>query len=338
MTAVRASRPRVAALDLTKGALVVCMVIYHSLNYSTQRHLGFLLLAFLPPSFILITGFLISHIYLARHSGEGWHLHARLLTRGAKLLVLFTLLNVLAQMLVQERARGQMPGMAVFWSHWFDTYVSGDGRLAILEVLLPIAYLLLLAPLLLCLDRWHLMVLPTLIVAVLTVFAYLEGTGKLWANAQLLSAGMVGMLLGRLSIEKLDLLARHRVAAVLAYTAFVGFEAAAGQRFGFNYLLQLLGAGLALATIYSICAKNSVDSPLLKRLELLGRYSLFAYIAQIVILNILTHLIGRPAPLSIEFLMLLCGGLVFTQAAVEFLNWTRVRSKWSDSVYTAVFA
>ena len=34
-------KPRLAYLDMTKGILVVLMVVYHSLNYTNQYHLGF---------------------------------------------------------------------------------------------------------------------------------------------------------------------------------------------------------------------------------------------------------------------------------------------------------
>ena len=61
--AAPSARPRIAALDMTKGVLVVAMVIYHSFNYSQDYSLGFRFLPFLPPSFILITGFLIARLY-----------------------------------------------------------------------------------------------------------------------------------------------------------------------------------------------------------------------------------------------------------------------------------
>src|ERR1051325_5936996 len=60
------STPRIDAIDMVKGVLVVFMVAYHSLNYSTRYQLAFQYMAFLPPSFILITGFLLSHVYSAR--------------------------------------------------------------------------------------------------------------------------------------------------------------------------------------------------------------------------------------------------------------------------------
>ena len=59
-------RGRISALDFTKGALVLVMVLYHWLNYFVGPQGDFYrYLSFLPPSFICITGFLISHVYLS---------------------------------------------------------------------------------------------------------------------------------------------------------------------------------------------------------------------------------------------------------------------------------
>ena len=82
---------------MTKGVLVVAMVIYHSFNYSTDYTLGFKYLPFLPPSFILITGFLISRLYFKPEVARDLTAHGRLLLRGFRLLLLFTLLNVATQ-------------------------------------------------------------------------------------------------------------------------------------------------------------------------------------------------------------------------------------------------
>ena len=42
------SKPRLAYLDMTKGILVLLMVIYHSLNYTNQYQLAFRYLSFCP--------------------------------------------------------------------------------------------------------------------------------------------------------------------------------------------------------------------------------------------------------------------------------------------------
>ena len=58
---------RIWALDFTKGVLVLVMVLYHWLNYFIGSN-GFFYryLLFLPPSFICISGFLISRVYVSR--------------------------------------------------------------------------------------------------------------------------------------------------------------------------------------------------------------------------------------------------------------------------------
>src|SRR5579872_386052 len=54
---------RVPALDFTKGALVLIMVLYHWMNYFIVLDWTYYrYLHFLTPSFIFITGFMISNI------------------------------------------------------------------------------------------------------------------------------------------------------------------------------------------------------------------------------------------------------------------------------------
>ncbi|HZL42263.1 MAG TPA: hypothetical protein VFD66_03165, partial [Verrucomicrobiae bacterium] len=78
------SRERNAALDFAKGALVLCMVVYHSFNYFHHDRDVLRYLHFLPSSFIFIAGFLITNVYLARYDIGDSRLHRRLFVRGAK--------------------------------------------------------------------------------------------------------------------------------------------------------------------------------------------------------------------------------------------------------------
>jgi uncharacterized membrane protein len=75
---------RILALDFTKGALVLIMVLYHWINYfngpSDNRYLRFL-----TPSFIFITGFLISNVYLTKYGILDPQLPKRLIQRGVKI-------------------------------------------------------------------------------------------------------------------------------------------------------------------------------------------------------------------------------------------------------------
>src|SRR5258708_615613 len=87
---------RIAALDFTKGALVLIMVVYHWLNYF-YRPQGdvYKYLRFLTPSFIFITGFLVSNVYLSKYGVTDPRLPRRLIQRGLKILGVFVVLNVI---------------------------------------------------------------------------------------------------------------------------------------------------------------------------------------------------------------------------------------------------
>ena len=173
------SQSRIAALDMTKGVLVVFMVVYHSINYTTQPYLAFQYIGFLPLSFILIAGFLITNIYSARYSVHDWRPYKRLLLRGAKLFALFTVLNIVAHVARGNSYAGQQTGIGFFFEHWFQVYVLGSHRLAAFEVLLPIAYLLLLAPLFIMADHLHCLVVPAITVAFILLCTVLESRGTL---------------------------------------------------------------------------------------------------------------------------------------------------------------
>src|SRR4051794_18609125 len=59
---------RIDALDFTKGILVLIMVLYHWLNYFVTGHDWiYKYLRFLPISFVFISGFLISQVYLSKY-------------------------------------------------------------------------------------------------------------------------------------------------------------------------------------------------------------------------------------------------------------------------------
>jgi peptidoglycan/LPS O-acetylase OafA/YrhL len=336
MSASTSKPARIDALDMTKGVLVVFMVIYHSLNYSTQFYLAFKFMAFLPPSFIIITGFLLSRVYLARYTANDFALHGRLLTRAAKLLILFTVLNVGAQLVRSQNYHGPSLGIAQFFSHWPDIYFRGAGRLVAFEILLPIAYLLLLAPLLLWATRLHRHVLPTLAVIALAGCAVLEHHGLLTSSTVfLIAVGILGMLIGRVSNAALDELARHTFLLVLAYAAYAIVGAQIGNG-GQGALQQVIGATIALAIVYGGSVAVGSEGWVQRRLIRLGQYSLVAYIAQIAILQLYSHVLGRPDPVSFGLAAMFFVTLASTVLLVETIDWAQTQSKPIHVAYRVI--
>ena len=66
-----------------------------------------------------------------------------------KFLLVLTMLNVLANLVRTRNYNAQCRGLRSFFGHWNEIYIMGSGRWVAFEVLLPIAYLLILGPLLL---------------------------------------------------------------------------------------------------------------------------------------------------------------------------------------------
>lgn len=332
MSSSASSSSRIDALDITKGFLVVLMVVYHSLNYSTQYQLAFRFLAFLPPTFILITGFLLSHLYLRRRSADPAQLNRRLLTRGAKLLVLFTVLNVAAQFARSQNYHGPSLGLRQFFAAWPDMYLWGGGRLAAFEILLPIAYLLLLAPLLLWLARANRFALPALCVLVLTTSIMLERHYRGSLNLSLIGVGILGILIGQISPAAINHLSRFLPLSALAYATHITIGAYVGQ----PMLHQVLGAVIALAVIYGIANIIGSEGWINQRLIRLGQYSLVAYIGQIAFLQLYSHFAGRPEPLSIGLLLMFGLTLAATTLMVEAIEWGKTQSRSFHLLYRTI--
>ncbi len=325
---------RLAFLDLAKGILVILMVVYHSLNYTNEYHLAFRYLSFLPPSFILITGFLIAIVYYPRFARGDTTVGLRLLTRGAKLLALFAALNVVAQY-VRSPAYGQSLsiGVSAFFQNWHEVFVKGSGPAVAFEVLLPIAYLLLLSPPLLWLARRHVALLPALTALAAAAGAVMDQHGISNANFNLLSAGLVGMVAGRF-LPSADLIGRPLVYAIVGYAIYFPVSLAKG----YVYLVQLSGACVALVLICSVSLRLGERGWTQQFLIRQGQYSLLAYIVQIGALQVLSRILGRPDPISLGSLTLFGTTMLIMVAANEMTEWARKRSTLVDSSYRAVFA
>lgn len=325
---------RLDFLDATKGFLVAVMVVYHSLNYTNQYTLGFRYLSFLPPSFILITGFLITRVYFPRAAAGEAGLTTKLLLRSLRLFLLFVALNVVSQsQFVRSPAYGRSIGVEAFFGEWQRTFLLGGSRMAVFEVLLPIAYLIACAPLLLRLAHWHRLFLPVFTAAFFAVCFTFEIRDQPIANLRFVGAGLIGMLAGRWLHDAAELGRGFWFAAA----ALAGYAAFAGNH-GYLYLVQLCGAIVAIIFFSGASIRLGSASLAARWLILLGQYSLLAYVAQIAILQVQSRFTGRPEVLSFTTLGIFLGTLVLTTLSVLAARWLRGRSRALDRAYKLIFA
>src|SRR5437868_116543 len=117
------------AIDFVKGALVVFMVVYHSMNIlSTAGPDAFGYVRFVSSSFILLSGYIIARFYGGRFGANPAGTSKRLITRGLKLLLVFTVLNVLINMTGVGNPDKAQTGLSSYVENFAAIYVVGDSK------------------------------------------------------------------------------------------------------------------------------------------------------------------------------------------------------------------
>lgn len=325
-----------AYLDMTKGILVIIMVVYHALNYSTEYYLAFRYICFLPPSFIFIAGFVISFIYPNRYSPSDASLYFRLFTRGLKLVFLFAALNLGALLLFGLAAREPGRGIIEFFANWKQIFLIGAGSAAIFDVLLAIGYFLLLSPLLLWVGRLHSSSLGIATTAIVVLCTILTWQGFSLGNLNLVSAGILGMMAGSIAVTRMEVAVKKSflVVSLVAYAVYFPF----GVAYGYIYLVQLAGAFIAVAAILSASITMGEGGWLRDRVIRLGQYSLIGYIIHIAILQVLMRLGGRKEPGSLEHVVVFLVALGGMTLLIEITHALRKRVRSFENCYRLFFA
>jgi peptidoglycan/LPS O-acetylase OafA/YrhL len=341
MIATHSKTDRIPALDYTKGALVLIMVLYHWLNYFVGTQ-GFYYryLRFLTPSFIFITGFLISNVYLSKYRVDDPRLPKRLMRRGLKILAVFLLLNVGRSLLLSGFHSAKMSFEYLSPSNMVPIYVLGNnlfaatGKIVAFYILVPISYLLVLSAFLLIACRLYKYTFYAVCVCFLLSAFVLGLYGVHSSNLELLAIGLLGVISGYLPIGKVNGFLRHPYMLAFAYLCY----AIAISIWNVIYPLQILGVCLSLMVIYLLGSGNSEPGRIRRHIILLGKYSLFGYIAQIAILQLLYRGLGhgnlRASILGMSFLM----ALALTLLSVEVVDRARAKVTAVDRFYKVVFS
>jgi hypothetical protein len=333
------SSVRISALDYTKGALVLIMVLYHWLNYFYGLHDN-RYLRFLTPSFIFITGFLISNVYLAKYNICGPKLRQRLMYRGLKILGTFTVLNAIIAVLSGGFGNAKLFLLQLATTNALAVFVTGNvliagvGRGVAFYILVPIAYLLVLSSALFMLSRFYKYVFHVVCASFLLGVLALRLKGLESSNLELLAIGLLGVIAGYVPIAKINTVVRHPLLLAVAYLGYL----AAISFWNVIYPLQIVGVFLSLMILYFLGGQGDETGGVRSRIILLGKYSLFGYIAQIAILQLLRrafrHTDLGPGALAVSFVL----AVALTVFSVEVVDRARRRSTAVDKVYRWAFA
>src|ERR1700744_3702978 len=281
---------RIHALDFTKGALVLIMVLYHWVNYFIGLEWPYYrYLRFLSSSFIFITGFMISHVYLSKYAAADPRLSKRLVTRGAKLMGIFLVLNAARDLAIPILGPGPAAQSLPSLRDLFTIFVSGNftvtgNKLVSFTILVVISYVLMFSGILMPLFNrykytFHVVCLLLLLsITTLRVF----GTGSY--NLEFITIGMLGVMAGFMPIKRLNEIVAHRYALALAYICYT----IAISIWNVPFPLLIVAVALNLLVLYAVGISRSETGVLMNEIILLGKYSLLGYIAQVAILQILS--------------------------------------------------
>lgn len=340
MVEVTSSGPRIGSIDFVRGALVLLMVLYHWLAYFVNPDGDFFrYLRFVTPSFIFLTGFMVSHLYLGKQTATPEQLSERLAKRGLKLLALFVLLNVVRQFLIPD-ARDEVMASGM-WSATdiAASFITGNvavtgTRATAFNILVPIAYLLVLSAVLVSLRRRFGRIFHVTAIMMLIALVVLRLFGQKYTMLDHVLIGVLGAVAGFVPLARIEWLAGRVFVLILIYFTYLILV----WQFGQPYLLYVAGVFVCLMLILSVGLRLGYSNLASSVVGLLGRYSLFGYIVQIAILQVLYRMFISGGIDEGDRVSSFVMSFVLTVLAVHLLDKLRSRSVLVDKAYRFVFA
>ena len=325
---------RIVSIDFAKGTLVLLMVVYHSLNYLQYGTLPHDILIFLPPSFIMITGFIVSHMYIRKYEGNLRTISLRLCVRSLKIFLLFVALNVAARHIWSVNHYGVALHLDNFKNELIQIFLIGVPWISAFDILLPISYTLATAIIVVRVQS----ILPyfslILAVSVFLLCILLENLSLSIYNLNMLSAGFIGMAVGLLPQGILG-----RIRPSLAFVAaLIVLYIILYRIIEDHYFTQMLFTVFALAIIFSIGSRIDPKSLLTRQVVLVGRYSLLSYIIQIFFLQLLNPIASVFNIQTVHPLALISIVMVMTFFSVLMTNYARHRIIYINVLYNAIFS
>ena len=215
-----------------------------------------------------------------------------------------------------------------------NVLVAGVATAAAFYILVPISYLLLLSAGLLIISRFYKYIFHLVCMFSFLCIFILASNNFVSANLGLLTIGLLGVICGYVPIEQINNLVRYRYTLISAYLCYVIAITIWNQ----SYILQIVGVCLSLMVLYLAGATNGKIGRMRGLVILLGKYSLFGYIAQIAILQLLRrglrHIDVGSGALGLSFF----AALALTIISVKVVDRLRARAATVDRLYKAVFS
>lgn len=334
-----ASIRRNDAADIVKGFLVIAMVAYHTLNYfvDDMTMLLYSYCFYVGPSFIFFSGIMCGTIYFPRFKEDKKYVYTRLLVRSSKLLALFFGINIIIHLFLKRNYTGQALGINLIWNHLGSIFLKGESSLMAFEILVPIAYVLLLSAFLLHFAslRYGIYFFLLLTFCVLSIFDV-----AIHYNLYFFLFGLAGFYSGLICTDIGSIvnsrLIRNGVFILLLFYFLVLIPS--GVNIRGNIILFFLYVNVVLGAVYIIGSHVNPSWTISRIIIKFGQYSLFLYFAQIFFLQSL-YCLGVPRSQSVTFQTVIVFVAINGLLILVFLlaDNIRKRFKFTDTIYRFVF-
>lgn len=328
---------RVPSVDAVKGLLVLTMVLYHVLSIASMGGVEtFRYIRFVSGSFIFLAGYVISCFVAQRFVRERSAVTWQLASRGFKVLALFTALNLAIAASGFGNPGKQQLGMAGFFERASAIYLIGDGRASSFLILLPIGYLLIVSPLVLSAFARARTVAPPMLLVGALILAAQPSLNDPWPNVNLMLIGLAGMAIGApVWAARIEAAPAWRAPWLIGALAVVLWFTG---RYGDAGALYIVGVALILKLLHGGAHRLREDGALARELVRLGRYSLFAYVAQIALIQSMFRALGAQRwGVGLEVLALGLAAALLTGLLCIALDRLRSSSHAVDKAYRWVF-
>lgn len=323
------------SLDFVKGCLVVGMVLYHCINYSFQEMQTIRYISFITGAFILMAGFMISHIYLNRQGDLRKTVANRLFTRGLKLILIFIVLNIGISIFVDKSQSGKEFNITLMLENYYPIFIAGHTRLAAFDILLPIAYLLISMSLIIRVanEKYRFLIIFVISILLLTICSlqFYDNTGGY--NIRFLTIGFCGTVCGFMHASELEIYIRYKTAYLFGLYALILLII---MIYRIYYPLYVAYVIVNILLLYIIGMHVRKGNMMFSLVSQLGRYSLFSYIIQIAILQIIYKIINLSSSWSQVFVSFVMTTIIMI-FTVNAMNLLQAKYEGVRKIYGLVF-
>ena len=320
-------KQRIIEFDFIKGCCVIGMIMHHCFDYFDPTSSLILYLRFITGSFVFVAGFMFINIYLKNNDNPLYDkISIRMIQRGLKLLFLFILLNALIFLSFPGKLSNLNLNSPL--ENLYTIFVIGRYNLVAFEILIPIAYVMIITGILIGIfkDKIYLIVPLSILLFLYSSFKYFSQESGY--NLRFLTIGLLGFSLGFITFDKFKILADKWVIFPILYILYLIFI----TNYKLNYPVYLISVLINIIIFYIISRKINLKNFFADKIVLFGKYPLFSYVFQIAFLQVYAKLF-RNNNLLFNFLLT----LLATLFSVHIVDFSTKRYSSFNRIYRIFF-